>query len=495
MARTAASLIFAVLLSLTPPFAATSAERPAADWLRGSGENLEICLRGEILDADGKPVAGAQLTGKMSGSESGHPLKPMVQGHQFEVWIPVNKPDWYALWLRAASADGKLITYKELDEFQLRQAAIDGLKLTLQPRSRHVRVKVVESGKPVADATVKASLGFGIELRATTDINGVAQLSLLPNQEISQLTAWTADHRVGGFSFDRKPPRDPEADEQTIELSKCRDQRIRLQTKDGSPAPGVKFVLHIATPPPDYNFMGEFEHCILTTDSAGEAVCGWFPDWKDAYLNVTTSDAGWLVDDEFKLIDGVAVFTAIKRRPRVLAAGRVTSTGTSTCPGSFYVMVRSFQGERENYSDMTSVFTDSNGTFTIDVLPDATYCAYAEDERWVGKTIDVLPFESAVNRISPIELEVVDGQPVEVLLTSGPNKEPLANQRVSFRREHEYSWLEDGERRSGIGGRSGGEPPTALGKPLPAHCPASSPPPFTRRAGEPNNRSKLPLVN
>ena len=34
---------------------ANNAVKPLDEWLRGSGKDLEICLRGEALDSDGQP--------------------------------------------------------------------------------------------------------------------------------------------------------------------------------------------------------------------------------------------------------------------------------------------------------------------------------------------------------------------------------------------------------------------------------------------------------
>ncbi len=77
--------------------------------------------------------------------------------------------------------------------------------------------------------------------------------------------------------------------------------------------------------------------------------------------------------------------------------------------------------------------------------------AHVDDARWVGAMIDLVPYESATNIVHAPELSIAEGQPVEVIVTTGPNKRPLANLAVTFRREHEYSWLENGEKKHGIG--------------------------------------------
>jgi hypothetical protein len=54
--------------------------------------------------------------------------------------------------------------------------------------------------------------------------------------------------------------------------------------------------------------------------------------------------------------------------------------------------------------------------------------------------------------VAPPVLGIAEGQPVEITVTSGPQKQPLANLTIYLRREHDYTWLENGEEQSGSGG-------------------------------------------
>ena len=264
------------------------------------------------------------------------------------------------------------------------------------------------------------------------------------------MTAWTDDFRIGGFSFDRQPRRDPDANEHVVELSTCRDQTLRFLDQDGSPVPGIDVVIQIATASPDYNFLGTNEHSRMTTNAAGEVTYRWFPDWDKHYSYVDLDTAQWVIDGDNAIVNGAAVFTLKRSKDRKQVQGRVVSATAGV--GGFYVSLRSFQGERENESDVVSAFTDSDGRFSIDVLPDATYCAYALDARWVSDIVDLIPYQSASNQITPPELSVSGGQAVEVIVTSGPQKKPYPNLTVSFQREHEYTWQEDRRTQSGTGG-------------------------------------------
>lgn len=443
--------VMAVLASFLLAISSSSAEDRADEkWLRSSGEDLQIVLRGEVLEADGRPATDLTMMGSLNGIRAKQPLEPQVDGNHFELSLPVNRVAMYALWLRAASASGDRVAYLKLNAFELRQAAIDGVKLTLQSPTRRVQVKVTDKGRPVPGALVKAELDFGIELRARADDEGVARIGLLPDQNLTQLTAWTDDFRIGGFNFFRKPIRNPAASEQVVELSACRSQTLRFVDEQGKPVPDVSFVLQVATAPPEYNFLGGSEHSSLTTDAAGEAIYRWFPDWDKHHVQIDLNTSRWILDGEPKS-DSAAIVAKLKRsRDRKQVQGRVASTGDGA--GGFSVTLDSFQGEREGERDVLQVFTNSDGTFAVDVLPDATYCAYALDSRWVGEIIHVKPYHSKPKLVTEPKLSVSTGQQVEVIVTTGPHKKPYPNLTISLKREHAYSWREEGGLRHGTSG-------------------------------------------
>ena len=448
-----------MLLLIASGTRAPAADTSSTDWLRGSGKNLELCLQGEVLDSDGKSATDFQLTCTMDCNITKQPVKPTLDGHRFKIWIPVNQPDWYSVSIDATKARNARVAHQFFDKFQLRQAAIDGVKLTLQTPTRHFSVKLTDQGQPVSGATVKADFSFGGELRATTDDTGIAHFRHLRQQELIRLTTWTDDHRIGGFSFSGSPLRDPDADEHLIELSKCRDQKIRCVAEDGSPVAGFDFGIQVTTRFSDFNigaptsksnFIGGNEHFHFTSDAQGEAVCKWFPDWENAHTHFTINQNRWFIASDPKPIDGVEVVSLKKSTPRQHVAGRVVPAGINIGAGGVYVSLRSYSGEREGYGEAISTFTDPDGTFAIDVLPDATYCAFVLDNRWVGKMIDILPYESASKKTTSPELMISEGQPVEVTVTTGSTNQPIPNQPISFRRYYEYSWQVNGKTRSGM---------------------------------------------
>ncbi len=426
------------------------AQQTADMWLRSSGKDLLIRLKGEVFHADGSPANEVTISGLLNTSASDPPLNPTVEGHRFEVLVPVNQSPWHSLWLKATSAQGEHIACLKLNAFELRQAATEGVKLTLQSPVRRVAVHVSDKGNSVADATVQAELDFGIKLRALSNAKGVAHFDLLPQQSLTALTAWTEDFRIGGFSFNRKPTRDPNAQEHIVELSKCRSQKLRFVDEQGAPAPGIDFVLQVATASPNYNFLGTNEFSSMTSDACGEAAYPWFPDWENCHVYAEFGASRWVLEGEPEVQSEAIVFKVKQGRERKQIRGRVISPDAHA--GGFLVTLDSFQGERENYRDVLSTFTDPDGAFSVEVLPDATYCAFAVDARWVSDIIDLIPYRSESGQFTPIQLAVSEGQPVELVATSGPQQRPYANLTANIHREHVFSWRQaDGEHR-GTGG-------------------------------------------
>ncbi|HEY2881732.1 MAG TPA: hypothetical protein VGJ15_04850, partial [Pirellulales bacterium] len=420
-------------------------------WLRGSGNKLELCLHGEILDADGHPATDCQLAATIQTEFAEQRLQPSIEGNQFKLWMPINQREWFRVSLDFSGAQGKQFAFRHLNQHQLRQAAIDGMKVALQTPTRHMKVNVTDQGERVVGATVKAEWSFGRSIDTKTDAQGVAHIDLLPQDALNRLTAWTDDHRLGGYMFDRSPQHDPEANEFTVELSKCRDQKIRFVAEDGSPAMGLEFILQVATPAPDYNFIGQNENSHLKTDANGEAICRWFPDWPQVQTDFKLNRQPWVLVGKPNMLDGVLIVKVKKAISRQQITGHVVADGTGTCAGGFYVELWSFKGEQENNSDVLYAVANPDGTFTANALPDATYCAFVLDERWVGEMIDLVPYDSATAKVASAELHVAAGQPVEIVLTAGPNNQPIVNQPVSFSREHEYSWSEGGRPHRGTG--------------------------------------------
>ncbi len=432
-------------------FAETNLDDAPPTWLRGTGQDIEFLIHGEVFDAEGQPAKDVSLTFTMNADCTAPAIKPQLDGHKFSAWIPAGVSSYYSLGITATTPHNNQSAAQFLAAHQLRQTAIDGLRLKLQKPTTTKRVRVTFNGQPVAGATVKVELGFLQSSQAQTDAEGVAQFHLLDEQEISDVIAWTEDHRIGGYSLSRGPTRDPNSNEFPVELSKCRDLCVHFLDENGAPVAGIPFTMQVATPPPHYNFIGTNDGFHLTTDAAGEAVFRWLPDWQrhHAYPDIHTN--AWFIDGKPPQIKGDTYFVRLKKcRPRKIIGGRVNSTVTS--PGGFQVELNSFQGERENFTDSRRAFTDTTGRFTLDVLPEIKYCGWVLDSEWVAKSIDLIPYSPGLDQIKSPEFVVTAGEPVEITVTTGTSKKPYRNLQLYFRREHDYQWQENGETRKGSSG-------------------------------------------
>lgn len=420
------------------------AELVTDKWLRGTSDDLEIHVHGEVFKADGAPATDFTMTGSINSyGNIESPLAPAIEGNHFETWIPVNRIRAYSLWLQAEAKDHSGVAMHRMNASALRQAAIDGVRLTLQAPERQVEIKVVAANQPVVGATVQVEVGFGNQFLATTDAQGIARVAVPERETLNRLMAWT-DDKVGGFTFSRKPRRDPAANQHLIELSPCRDQKIRFIDEQGAPVDGLSFVMHVATPE-DYNYIGVNEYSRLTTNAQGEAVHRQYPDWERIHYYADLEGGKWVPDDEPEIVEGVYLYQLTRAHER----RRVEMALKGPEVRGLHVRVSSFQAERESHSDQLAAWTDDQGRCAVDVLPDATYCAVVQDETWVTPMVDFVAFDSALGKSAPPTLSVTKGQEVEVFVTKGAEREPYPNLGIAFFRNHELTWRENGETRHG----------------------------------------------
>lgn len=433
--------------------AAEAAPKPA--WLQDSGTDLRIAISGEVVDERGAPVDDCRFAVSMRKQFSHSRLPVVRERNRFRFWVPVGEVDWFDIAVSVRSPDGSRTARESLPLFQLRQAATEGLKLTLKPVERFVDVTVLDHGKPVPDANVTAEIGGNPFAEATTNREGVARFAVTHRDKLSQLTAWTDDFRIGGYAFYRNPPRNPSESKYTIELERCRPQVVRLlKEEDGSPAANLRFLLTVGTGEPDFQFPGRTPECEMRTNEVGEAIYRWFPDWKTHGSYIELLDPRWVkAGEQETAADGAMVVRVRKSRfdSRKRVVGQIAVTQGS--PAGFYVQVRSFQGEEEGRGDDLSAFTDEHGTFAADYLPGAKYCIQVNDIRYVSDIIDLIPCDPTAEATKSPSLTVSEGHPLEITVTSGPAKTPVSHQNVLLRTYHDFSWQEGDKTEHGSGGR------------------------------------------
>ena len=444
-----------VLLLLSSSFNAQAGDQAARqasdDWIRGTLDKLEMRIRGEILDVDGQPAQASSVSAMLKDNSSGRPVDVRLEGHRFEIWLPVHQGDWYAVQIEATSNDTQRRANVGLSRPELRDIAMNGQVLTLQPSTRSVTAKIVHDNKPVANANLNITTFEGSVLHYQSDEAGMVEIKLLPVERINSVTAWTNEPLFGGFQFSREPVRDESAATQTIELFKCREQKFRVVDGHGKPCSAVEMFLQVATPRPHVNFLGSIEASRMITDQDGEAVFRWFPDWEDVHCYVDLKSEKWVIDGESKWVNGDFVVQVKPQALRRKVFGKLA--GDEGSKAGYCVFWRSFQGEQEGSSDFINSVTDQHGNFSADILPGATYCVFINDAVDVSDMVDLIPAPTDDALAPAAVLHLQKPEMLTISVTTGKTNRPIANQPVSVRQTHSYQWMENGKQRSGQSAR------------------------------------------
>lgn len=426
----------------------------SSDWLEGTGESLQVRLRAQVVDSSGAPVDDPEVTITLRLINDSKVVESIVRDNRFQAVVPAVGLNWYGINIQCEK-NGEL-AQQFLNRNQVRQAAIDGLKVQLQRPDRSVSVLVTHQDRPIAGAAVKVTMEGNRVARGEANDSGVAYVSLYPDEKIDSLTAWTDDPLIGGFQFDRQPVRDRDVESLTIEMHSCRDQIVRMIDVDGKPIEGVKFQMQIATPPPYFNFLGTVDDQELQTDVNGKAVVHWYPDWPEVHRYADLIGDDWFVFKKAERVEDALVVTLKPSVPRKRVMGRVVAGDVTIDPSrlaGISIRAKSFQAERDNHSDSRFAMTDGTGQFWVDALPGATYSIFVDDQQLVSDYADVILFDPSTKQTTTPTLTLQQGYLAKARLTSGPDRSPIPNQDVYFRSDHSYNWVEKGETKSGGGGR------------------------------------------
>ena len=445
--RACSTMLLAAIIVSSSSLGAESDTAP--EWIRGKGKGLELRLRGRIERQAGGIASDATVQIHLDFNQRVKTFDVEVTDGSFEFWLPVNQCRWYTITLDVLCPDGARCSLA-IPRLELRERIINGLTLQVERPSRKVAINVQHDGKPIQGATVRATTQSNTNLRATSGNDGVATLELLEREQIARLTAWSDGPLVGGFQFGRKPERDANADSQTIELFKCVPHEVLVQDTDGNAVEGVELQFEVSTPPPEYNFIGGPDEQNLVTNDRGIATYLWFPRIEAPHHIARVVSDEWVT---------VSKASKAKRSELVVrpAAKRQFVTGQLSAQnaflGGFNVRLGTFQAEEANRIDFGFAFSDASGEFSVEVLPDATYCAIVEDKKWVSPALDLIPYESASARKNPVSLVLSPGIPARVVVTSGGSRRPLRNIFVNLNSVHRFQWRQNSETRSGSLGR------------------------------------------
>jgi len=435
------------------PVAVTESVVASEPHIRGEGEAAEIRLHGIVIDEEESPVTDPSIEITLRSVDGERSIEPTISGNTFETWLPISGVTWHNLSIEARrDTTSNELAHQYIARNELRGIATTGMRVQLQRPTGFTEVRVSEGNQPVPNASVQVGLRYGRTIIQRTDGNGTARIDLYENEKPSALTAWTDDYRVGGYQFSRQPVRDAEAAVHYVELSKCRDQTIRMIDEEGNGIEGVEFQMQLATPSPYINYIGTTDLWRLRTNASGEAVSKYFPDWPEVQRYAELLGNDWFIHEKATQVDGQLVITLRRRTERKRVMG--TLTGMNADLAGIGIRAGSFQAEREDYSDQIFATTDAEGRFWIDVLPGSTYSIRVDDPQRVSDYSDVMAFDPENSQVNAPQLILQKGVIAKVKLTAGPDQVPIANEHVRFNNKHSYKWMEDGEPASGQTGRS-----------------------------------------
>ena len=109
----------------------------ATDWIRGEGEALEIRLRGKVARAGGEPLGELKMQVDLTYNDKKLKVPVSIKDGEYEAWLPVGAFKWYFLAVYAIDSNGEAAA-KGISQEELRDFAINGLDLELQPAPRTV---------------------------------------------------------------------------------------------------------------------------------------------------------------------------------------------------------------------------------------------------------------------------------------------------------------------------------------------------------------------
>jgi Thioredoxin-like len=422
----------------------TSPSTDLKDGIRGTGDQLEFRLQGRLLSGVDKPLIKPSVTIREFSSTLEFAAE--VIGDRYEVWLPAKSLRWCSPSLEAKSEDG-LRGALSIAKSGLRKAICEGVDITLQQPARSIKVLVKHNDQPVADASIVTHLSNGIyKMTSKSDSRGESIIKLNVDETISAFTAWTDSGLLGGYQFHQKPSRDPQAAEHVIEMVDCQEKKIHVVDDEGSPVSGMRLRLQVATPE-NYNYFGNPADCDVLSDANGNASYRWFPRLEGAHHYAELADEReWKLQSQRNTDNAVEVVVK-KSTARVQVKGEVSRGGQNVC--GVVVEAYSFQGETEQLL----AIADQHGKFCFDALPNSTYSLFVIDDQWVSEPNVFIPIDPNSGEKNKAYLMAVDGQPVTIQLTSGPDRQPIAGQSVSLASVHRYYWEENGEKRGGTTSR------------------------------------------
>jgi beta-lactamase regulating signal transducer with metallopeptidase domain len=394
-----------------------------------------LTLRGAVFLPDGS-VAKDAILERSPDDGSGDLLSAqMTEGH-FAIKTTGTSDEPTTVLIR--TSDSNFQAFLQVEARALRSECSIAARVTLAP-ARVIQVKVNDGKRSVANAHVQVDASSSYKYRATTRSDGLALLKIARDTNISQICAWSDDHRIGGLPLAPEPTTNGDVAEFVVEISRGEPVRALAVDQQQRGVPNVPLMLTATTGGRHGLYVGENPTSRQTTNAKGEAVFAWVPNWPRDSISVAVVDrSAWNEsrdENQKQRRDGayqleVIPSVASRMSERVAVTGQLA--GVPAGVSGVLLEFLGDQGGDESTWDGFFARCDRSGRFTVRALPGCVYSAFVNDRDFVSNIWGGVIIASGTGAIQRPELTLSKGVPVEVRVTKGGNEEPLPGAWVSF---------------------------------------------------------------
>ncbi len=405
-----------------------------------SAEPVKFTLRGQVLSADGKPVAGA-IVEQLGVNHSAIKGTTADDAGRFSIVDGFK----HGLSLQARSPDGREQATYNLPAGSVRVEAAKTHEIQLSFAEVH-GLTVLRDGKPVVNAEVVIS-GGNYVLRGKTDAEGKASLAIPAKRAPRSIGVYHPELGVGGL-FSRASTLPGDAHE--IELVPMAPHEIHVVSDVGKPVAALEFPVSLGTGGAnDYGWIivSDLESTRVRTNGAGVATVNWAPrDLRVVNPQIWSDE--WKTDqvDLAKVKEGITTLKLRRKHPvfgRLIVPEGVDPTG---------ILVTGCGFGTGNKIDLPAARAAADGSFMLMVPSGHSYLLCVQDSEWVAD-----PWTGDLRTDVPadqvqVELKLYPATPLTVRVTRGSEHEPVANTYVSLRTERHFKYTND----EGVRGNASG---------------------------------------
>jgi hypothetical protein len=355
-------------------------------------------------------------------------FETQTKGLSYQSVIVVRSPDrkWRGVW--------------SCSQFELHSRSKEVIELKLAPVELQP-IQVLYDSKPQAGAAVFVDDPMCVA-PMTTDQNGLVWVDTLDGARRISVAATAQDQLVsnleyGKFAGDGSPF--------SVTLKRWERDAVQVVGVDGKPVADFQFACCSIGSDKQNTSDARRSFCARSGPDGLTAPI-LFSDER-MYFEVFTPNMRFVSFDKSTVPHKVIVAPV---QPNVQVRGKLNLPDGV---GSGLLLTgSSFQNENPNRTSNFSCRVNADGTFVASVHPEYTYCVYINDTKWVSAPWTGIMFSAKSDIAKPVELDIVEGEKVEVLVTRGKDFAPYAGVWVSFTQYHSFSWMEDGVEKYGMGG-------------------------------------------